>query len=202
MVTIRKANPGDLESIYRITVAAFGPYCIAKLLEDRYGIIDNKTWEEHKGGSVVSACKADIDKVFIAEEDGKVVGYATFGIYLEKGEGEVGNNAVDPDYQGRGIGTMLIGTVVGHLTDLGLKRILVTTLEHDYPAQRVYEKVGFREISRTVHYSKMLENGKVETVSAKIDDTKSRARYEKAGFKEITRSIHYHIEQVGRLQVV
>ncbi len=29
----------------------------------------------------------------------------------------------------------------------------VVTLEHDLPARRVYEKVGFEEMVRSVHYA-------------------------------------------------
>ena len=63
MITIRQAKLEDLEAVYEITVSAFGPYCMAKLLEDRYGVVDNKIWQERKGGSVLASCKADIDKV-------------------------------------------------------------------------------------------------------------------------------------------
>lgn len=64
------------------------------------------------------------------------------------------DNAVDPAWQGRGIGTRLVASVVEALEKAGVDIMQVSTYEHDVPARRVYEKVGFTEIARTVHYTR------------------------------------------------
>ena len=125
MATIRKATLDDIDRIYRIIAAAFGPYCIAKLLEDRFGVVDGKSWVEHKAGGVVESFRRRIEDVFVAEDGGQVVGFASLSCSGDTGA--VGNNAVHPDSQGRGIGTRLIRTVLDELTARGVKHFRVST---------------------------------------------------------------------------
>lgn len=46
---------------------------------------------------------------------------------------------VDPDHRGRGLGTLISEAVVADLRPLGLKRVLLSTLD----AHAVYTRVGF-----------------------------------------------------------
>ena len=46
---------------------------------------------------------------------------------------------VDPDHRGRGLGTLISEAVVADLRPLGLKRVLLSTLD----AHEVYTRVGF-----------------------------------------------------------
>ncbi len=189
-MNIRPAVSGDLDRIYEIVCLAFGPYCAAKLLEDRFGLIDGKPWTEHKAGSVVESCRRRLDRVVVAEEDGRVAGFATFALRGE--EGEVGNNAVDPAFQGRGIGTRLIHHVLRRMAAQGATRFKVTTMEHDRPARRVYEKMGFREVRRSVLLAKRAETG-VESERVDAADEAALARLKEAGFEELARSVHYEM---------
>ena len=150
-MTIRKATQRDLDRIYEITVLAFGPYCMAKLREDRYGTIDSAGWDVHKGTSSRNSCAQLMGRVFVAEADGRVVGYSSYHVHELREIGEVGGNAVDPAYQGRGIGTRLVGRAVAAAAGEACVRILyVATMVHDAPARRVYEKQGFQELHRSV----------------------------------------------------
>jgi ribosomal-protein-alanine N-acetyltransferase len=102
---------------------------------------------------VVAFCRQHPDQVVVAEDDGRMVGYATFNWSPEDRIGEVGNNAVLPDFRGRGIGTALVAETVRIMKSLGAEILRVSTLEHDYPARRVYERLGFQELARSVHFS-------------------------------------------------
>ncbi|MFI5852055.1 GNAT family N-acetyltransferase [Micromonospora chalcea] len=50
---------------------------------------------------------------------------------------------VDPAERGRGLGTWLAGAVRDHLNELGVRRILLATLD----AHGVYAKLGFRPVA-------------------------------------------------------
>ncbi|MFC0097512.1 GNAT family N-acetyltransferase [Micromonospora marina] len=50
---------------------------------------------------------------------------------------------VDPAERGRGLGTWLAGAVRDHLGELGVRRILLATLD----AHEVYAKIGFRPVA-------------------------------------------------------
>lgn len=47
----------------------------------------------------------------------------------------------------------MTGWIVDHFRKEGLRVAYVMTMAHDIPAQKVYEKLGFKELARTIHYS-------------------------------------------------
>ena len=150
---IRKMKQDDLDKILEITSVAWGDNTLHKLLEDRHGVIGNKGWKEKKIEDIKYLCRNNMENVIIATEDEKVAGYASFSIDKENSVGNVLNNAVDPASQGKGIGTAMNKWIIDYFREQGLKIAKVTTLAHDKAAQRVYEKQGFKELARSVHYS-------------------------------------------------
>ncbi len=153
---IRKANPEDIPRILEITEVAWGTAAMARLMEDRNGIIGGKRSTEYKVMDLKRQCEEAFDRIFVAVADGKVVGYATFGTDEARKVGSVLNNAVDPEFQGQGIGSALHRRVLDEFRKKGMSFAVVTTLEHDLPARRVYEKHGFQEIAKSVHYTMAL----------------------------------------------
>lgn len=152
-MVIRVASIDDIQQIEDINRKAWSGATVAQLREERHGIIGNKPWYEHKCSQIRAIFKRDPKQFIVAEAKGKILGYASFSYSEENRLGVVGHNAVDPDYRGRGIGTRLIAEAVQILKDKGAMLLQVTTLLHDKPARRVYEKVGFVEIARSVHYT-------------------------------------------------
>jgi ribosomal protein S18 acetylase RimI-like enzyme len=148
----------DMERIVAITEVAWGDVTVHKLLEDRYGLIGKKGWKEKKADEVQALFGRIPDNVIVAVEDDKVVGYASFTIDAEDAIGHVQDNAVDPEYQGRGIGSAMNKWVLDYFRDEGVKIARVGTLLHDKAARRMYEKNGFEELARSIHYSMRLAN--------------------------------------------
>ncbi len=155
---IRKMKPEDSPRIAAINESAWNDNTLYKLLEDRYGLIGSKDWRRRKVDDMQSFCREHPNNVIVAVEDGSVVGYAAFTIDNEDKVGHVSNNAVDPHYQGRGIGSAMNRWVLDHFGGEGVKIARVSTLLHDQAARRVYEKNGFEELARTIHYSMQLAN--------------------------------------------
>jgi RimJ/RimL family protein N-acetyltransferase len=150
---IRPMVSADLEAIRDITWRGWDDVTWWELLERRHGPWTAKSWRDRKAESVVAQCSSAPDTVLVAELGGRVVGYATFHYTPEDRLGEVGNNCVDPQFRGRGIGTRLIAAVLQKLRELGAKVVTVTTMERDLPARRVYEKNGFVELGKSLVYS-------------------------------------------------
>ena len=94
--------------------------------------------------------------MIVAVVDNNVVGYAAFRINKEDKIGNVGNNAVDPAYRGKGVGTAMNKWILDYFRKEGLSIARVETMVHDIAAQKVYEKHGFKELARTIHYSMSL----------------------------------------------
>ena len=81
-------------------------------------------------------------RVVESTETGRVVGFITFRIDCAKSMGTIGNNAVAPEAQGQGIGTMMYNYVLAFFRENGLKYAAVQTgLDEGHaPARRAYEK--------------------------------------------------------------
>jgi ribosomal protein S18 acetylase RimI-like enzyme len=152
-IRIRPATLDDLSAIGEITAAAFGLVSFARISQDYFGEpLGGKNWDEYKSKSVMDEARQCVENFIIAEIDDVIVGYASVLFDEECGLATVGHNAVLPKYQGRGIGSALQREVIRRFREKGYTRWKVTTLAHDYPAQRVYEKMGFEEVTRSIVY--------------------------------------------------
>jgi ribosomal protein S18 acetylase RimI-like enzyme len=86
------------------------------------------------------------------------VGFATFWIHAERRIGEIANNAVDPDFQGRGLAQQMYRAVLERFRREGLLYAKVQTGldEAHAPARRAYERAGFDIRHETVTYYQKL----------------------------------------------
>jgi ribosomal protein S18 acetylase RimI-like enzyme len=96
--------------------------------------------------------------VVVQEADEKVVGFVTVRINKEKSLGTIGNNAIAPNLQGRGLGVAMHRYVLDSFKAMGLRFASVTTgLDEGHaPARRAYEKAGFDIRQENVTYYKTL----------------------------------------------
>ena len=92
-----------------------------------------RNWLEHLLG--------EGSKNVIATAEGDVVGHAT----LVEDDSEAYELAifVHQDYQGAGIGTHLLETLLGHGKSEGVEKVWLTVERWNRPAVKLYEKVGF-----------------------------------------------------------
>ena len=150
-VTIRQAEEADRETLIELIVQGFADVTVNRWREERYGIIGGRTWDEWKADDMRTI---DIKNVVIAETDGRAVGFATFHVNDKTRIGTVGNNAVLPEYRGRGIGGQLDARVLELIAAAGMEFAQVSTgLEDCYePARRMYERQGFKELNRSIVY--------------------------------------------------
>lgn len=94
--------------------------------------------------------KPEIGYPVVLREAGRLMAYAVAWFIVD--ELHIGNIAVHPEYQGRGLATRLLD----HLLEEGRRRDMVfATLEvrpSNLRALALYEKFGFRQIARRRHY--------------------------------------------------
>ena len=86
----------------------------------------------------------------LAEEDGKIYGYACLFSLFETAE--LLNIAVDTAYRGRGIGEMLLTAVHEQAKRLGAERILLEVRVSNAPAIALYKKHGYEKIAVRKNY--------------------------------------------------
>lgn len=160
-VTIRDYRPPDLSRVLDIAVAAWAPIYASyrAILGESLFIQLHTNWQEGKRRQVADGC-AGVGgaAVLVAELKGDVVGFVTFRGDRAAGIGEIGNNAVDPAHQGRGIAPAMYAEVFERLRQQGLRFVKVSTGgdPSHAPARRAYQKAGFETALPHVDYFREL----------------------------------------------
>ena len=75
---------------------------------------------------------------------GKIVGYA--GMWMVVDEAHITNVAVLPEYRGRGFAQRLIHRLLSFARERGMTRATLEVRVSNAPAQKLYEKFGFRPV--------------------------------------------------------
>lgn len=76
-------------------------------------------------------------------EIASIVGFA--GLWLMVDEAHVTTLALHPDYRGRGLGELLLASLIDISYDIGAKWVTLEVRISNYTAQNLYRKYGFRE---------------------------------------------------------
>jgi mycothiol synthase len=93
----------------------------------------------------------DAEGFFLAEQDGRIVGYHWTKVHSETGQGEVYVVGVAPEAQGGGLGKRLTLTGLHHLAGLGLGEVILYVEADNAPAIAVYARLGFTHADRDTH---------------------------------------------------
>lgn len=81
---------------------------------------------------------------FVAEEDGKILGYCGFLTALD--EGEIPNVCVAASARRRGIGRMLMEELIRTAKDCGITVLFLEVRQSNVAARTLYTLCGFEEI--------------------------------------------------------
>ena len=155
---IRTYQPADLARLQEITAQTFGPVSIDRNMEQRLGPFGEGDWRSRKVLAIADDCRAQPDGVFVAQDEGgRVVGYVTTRLNPHSGIGWIPNLAVDPAWQGRGVGRALLEHALGFFRAAGMQVAKIETLEQNPVGQRLYPTLGFVEVARQIHYAMRLD---------------------------------------------
>ena len=146
-LVIRRATRADLRDIGRL-----GALLVAQHHEfdqRRFMAATNRTKDgyAHFLGSQLDEPDA---AVFVAEDNGGVIGYAYVAaesydwMSLRGPAGILHDIIVDPERRRQGAGRALLEAVLEYVRQRGLEQIVLSTAERNEAAQRFFEGVGFR----------------------------------------------------------
>jgi len=164
---LRGLREEDVAACCAIAVRAWTP--IHEMLRKDYGDGLYRAalggWQGRKAAEVEDFCRRYPGNVVVTELGGEVVGFATFHVRAGGVIGVLGNNAVDPRHQGKGIGVRQIAHAVDELTRRGVHYVeVITGLDQGHaPALAMYEKLGFVQRRRTTLLYKDVGGGATRT---------------------------------------
>ncbi len=149
-MTIRSFREDDRDALHRLTVECF-ENSMYVTVEQVFGPLRGATWQSRKLADV-DGDLADHEGVFVAEEEGEVVGFITTQLHPKLGVGHVANLAVSPVHQGKGIGAALLRKALDRFVSAGMTHARIETLEGNMVGRHLYPKLGFREMARQIYY--------------------------------------------------
>jgi len=128
---VRLAEAGDLECIHAIERVSFA---------DPWSLDGFRDLLEHARARVAVAVDAD----------GEVLGYSV--VWSVADESEIANLAVAPAARRRGIGTLLLTSVLDEAAANGIKSVFLEVRESNVAAQQLYLRRGFTVAGRRRQY--------------------------------------------------
>jgi ribosomal protein S18 acetylase RimI-like enzyme len=145
---IRPFDDGDADAVVGLSLRAWAP--VFASLEQALGSEifrrQHPDWREDQRRAVEAVCAAQKGRVWVAEVGASAVGFVAVELHHpERSMGEISMLAVDPDYQGGGIGTALTEFALDRLKDAGMTVAMVETGGDPghAAARRTYEKAGY-----------------------------------------------------------
>ena len=145
---IRPFEDRDTKAVVGLSLRAWAPAfaSLEQTLGSEIFRRQHPDWREDQRRAVEEVCATKKGRVWVAEAGASTVGFVAVEFdHPERSMGEISMLAVDPDHQGRGIGTVLTGFALDRLKDAGMKVAMVETGGDPghAPARRVYEKAGY-----------------------------------------------------------
>ncbi len=155
-MVLRPFQSSDLEELRRITVEGFEGIAIDQNVEQALGLRGEHDWRWRKARHVDEDVEANATGVFVAEENGKILGYISTRLERETGKGRIPNLAVDREARGKGVGRRLIAHAVDYFRQQGMTFVMIETMVNNPVGQHLYPSCGFVEIGRQIHYAMKL----------------------------------------------
>ncbi len=158
-MNIRNYQPKDKSFLLDITMRAWEPVFREYELSispDIYEIFV-PDWQAEQTRSLNTICDSPDIEVFVAEDQGSILGFSSISLHPDDYLGQIYMLGVDPEYQSRGIGQMLMNESIARIKNHGFKLVMVETggdPGHE-PARRIYEKMGF-ELTPVARYLKRI----------------------------------------------
>lgn len=129
---LREYRSGDLEDIAVLEKRAFtvGPYS-RSMLRRLFGTRESFS--------------------FVAEEEGRIIGYVS-ALPLDEFTADVESIAVDPGWQGRGIGGILLEKIEEEMLSRGFTRSILEVRDRNDPTIEFYKKRGYMTVQHMQTY--------------------------------------------------
>jgi ribosomal protein S18 acetylase RimI-like enzyme len=157
---IKPYNPHHLDAVVHLSLRAWTPVfeSIQNAMDaDVYRAFYADDWRVSQQEAIKEVLAAQDTKVWVAFDASSTVGFVAVKLDSQSRMGEIYMVAVDPDFQGQGIGSTLIEFALAQMKEAGMSIAMVETGGDPghAPARRTYEKLGFGLWSVTRYFKKL-----------------------------------------------
>jgi amino-acid N-acetyltransferase len=122
VITIRRAKIGDVRAMHKL----LGVFSERRELLPR----------------AISELYENLQQFHVAEDKGRLMGCCSLAVQWDN-LAEVKALAVDPDYQGQGIGRKLVNSCLADAQALGVTRVFALTMKDGF-----FNKIGFKRVEK------------------------------------------------------
>ena len=155
-IIFRPYRPQDFATIQHLTVESFRGVTLEQNVENALGVLNAHDWKWRKARHVDEDVAANPTGIFVAEADGKVLGYISTRVDREAGRGRIPNLAVAAEARGQGLGRKLIEHALDYFRREGLEYAVIETMAQNAIGHHLYTSCGFQEVARQVHFAQKL----------------------------------------------
>ena len=142
MFTLRRYQPSDMEAVEYLHVYA---------IQQAGAYLGRGSWDDDVY-AIEEAYLNNRGEFLIGEWDGNFV--AMGALHRTSPErAEIKRMRVHPDYQGRGFGQLILTELMARARALGYKTLHLDTSILQVPAQKLYEKNGFRKVGGDMYHN-------------------------------------------------
>ncbi|MEJ7871215.1 MAG: GNAT family N-acetyltransferase [Rubrobacteraceae bacterium] len=157
---VRPFDDQDADAVVSLSLRAWAPVfaSIERAMESEvYEQLYPEGWRESQRQAVEAVLAAKKTRVWVAKVGTSTVGFVAVDLHPESSMGEIYMLAVDPDYQGGGIGTALTEFALARIKDAGMAVAMVETGGDPghAAARRTYEKVGYVHMPIARYFKKL-----------------------------------------------
>ncbi len=147
-IEFQVASLDDLEAMEAIRERAFKPVfeSFRKILGDVIYETAQRPEDITQKELLKSYFEEDsVWKTWKVIHDSQIIGFLTIRLDAEQAVGEIGLNAVDPNFAGKGVGTRTYDFAIDEMKRAGMKVATVATGgdPSHLPARKAYRKAGF-----------------------------------------------------------
>ena len=161
-VTIRKYQAADEQQVRKLTIDSFDGVSIDQNFDNLVDWGRSPGWEERKWAASVEVLRDSSENSFVAESEGRVIGFVSCTVSPVTRVGRIQDLAVEQGYRRKGIGARLIERSLEHFQTKKMAIAKIETLEQNEAGRRLYPRFGFRQVANQVHYMMELEPGEEE----------------------------------------
>ncbi|MBW4528993.1 MAG: GNAT family N-acetyltransferase [Phormidium tanganyikae FI6-MK23] len=157
---IEPYDPHQLNAVIRLSLRAWTPVfdSIQEAMDaEVHQAFYPDHWRVSQQKAIEDVCAAEDINVWVAIDAGSTKGFVAVKLDSESSMGEIYMVAVDPDFQGQGIGTALIEFALPWMKEAGMTVAMVETGGDPghAPARRTYEKLGFGLLPIARYFKKL-----------------------------------------------